>query len=204
MTAPADPLTIKETQRLEELEFVIRAGWKSFIQVGEALNEIKESRLYRKTHPNFEAYCRDIWGWTRQRAYSLIRSIATAEVMATVGVTVANERQARILQPVAREVARTPAPQRTPETLQQARAVVQARISDQMNAAASKAVQQIKAAPPSSPVRQLRVELTCRWQPGIWKASIFIPQQEAQIIQAPTWPEFLEKLVAAFPEEARA
>lgn len=195
MTAPADPLTIKETQRLEELEFVIRAGWKTFLQVGEALNEIKESRLYRKTHPSFEEYCQDIWGWTRQRAYALIRSISTAEVMATVGVTVENERQARALRPVAIEVARTPVPQRTPQTLQQAREVVQTRADTRARVETT-----IRAAlPPAAPKK---VEFVFRLEGGRWKGAVFIAQQP-QHIEAATLPELMEKIQAALPQEAR-
>jgi hypothetical protein len=38
-----------DTHRLEELETVIRQGLKAFTEVGNALMEIRASKLYRKT-----------------------------------------------------------------------------------------------------------------------------------------------------------
>jgi len=44
--------------RLAELETVIERGLATFVEVGEALLEIRDSRLYRIEHETFEAYCR--------------------------------------------------------------------------------------------------------------------------------------------------
>ena len=30
-------------------------------------------RLYERTHETFEAYCRERWGWSRQRGWSQLR-----------------------------------------------------------------------------------------------------------------------------------
>lgn len=69
--------------RLSELETVIDRGRKSFIEVGQALAEIRESRLYRKTHTSFDDYCRERWGFSRQRSYQLIEAANVVEGMST-------------------------------------------------------------------------------------------------------------------------
>lgn len=58
--------------RLTELETVIEHGLQTFVDVGTALMEIRDSRLYRDSHGTFEDYCRERWGLKRQRAYELI------------------------------------------------------------------------------------------------------------------------------------
>lgn len=60
------------TTRLTELETVIEHGLQTFVDVGTALMEIRDSRLYRDSHGTFEEYCRERWGLKRQRAYELI------------------------------------------------------------------------------------------------------------------------------------
>ena len=58
--------------RLNELEEIIKDGLEKFVLVGEALQEIKNEKLY--AHETFEAYCREIWHFGESRAYQLIRS----------------------------------------------------------------------------------------------------------------------------------
>lgn len=48
-------LTQADTERLKELESVIERGTKTFIEVGYALAEIRDQRLYRQTHATFES-----------------------------------------------------------------------------------------------------------------------------------------------------
>lgn len=67
-------LLIIEEERLGELESVIERGLKTFVDVGMALLEIRDSRLYREDYSTFEDYCRDRWGFTRMRASQLIAS----------------------------------------------------------------------------------------------------------------------------------
>lgn len=90
-------LSLIEVQRLEVLESVIEAGMQTFVHVGNALLEIRDSRLYRTSHGTFEDYCREKWRFTRMRASQLI---AAAEVVGNVnhGLQLpATERQARPL-----------------------------------------------------------------------------------------------------------
>ena len=75
------PLTAPEVDRLAELEAVIRAGLETFIDVGTALSEIKEQRLYRATHRSFEAYCDEKWQLGRSHAYRLVEAAQTVRVL---------------------------------------------------------------------------------------------------------------------------
>jgi hypothetical protein len=67
-------LRMRDDERLTELEKVIEKGKKTFVEVGMALAEIRDSRLYRREYGGFEEYCRKKWGWTRQHAYRLIEA----------------------------------------------------------------------------------------------------------------------------------
>jgi hypothetical protein len=91
-------LARSETTRLVELECVIEQGIATFIAVGNALSEIRESRLYRETHATFEDYCLERWKFTGRRGRQLI---AAAEIGTVVPVE--NEAQARELIPLLRE-----------------------------------------------------------------------------------------------------
>lgn len=90
---------VTTTARLTELEAVIERGRAVFVEVGEALLEIRDHRLYRPDYPTFDAYCRERWGWSRVHAY---RQIAAARVaaMLPMGNSPATERQARELVPL--------------------------------------------------------------------------------------------------------
>ncbi len=95
--APA-ALTPDEGQRLADCEAVIERGLNTFVDVGNALAEIRDSRLYRLSHGTFEEYCRDRWGFARNYANKMI---AAAEVVTGLGTIVptlpATESQARPL-----------------------------------------------------------------------------------------------------------
>jgi hypothetical protein len=87
-------LTPTEANCLSILESTIETGKKAFEAVGIALASIRDDRLYRQTHDTFEDYCRDKWGWSRQRAHQLIDA-ASLSTMVDNGPT--SERQARPL-----------------------------------------------------------------------------------------------------------
>lgn len=90
-----------DAHRLAVLEETVAAGMQTFVEVGTALAEIRDSRLYRAEHATFEDYCERRWSLRRSRAYQLID--AAAVVVSTMVDTVpelpapANERQAREL-----------------------------------------------------------------------------------------------------------
>ena len=81
-----DALTVTEQSKLDALEKVIEKNLLSFIKVGNALLQIRESRLYRKTHEAFEDYCRDRWEMTHQHADSLIGSANVITHLTPIGV----------------------------------------------------------------------------------------------------------------------
>jgi len=76
------------SKRLIELEEVIDRGRRSFIEVGLALMEIRDSRLYKERgYPSFDDYCRDHWGFRRSYAHDLIQSArAVAELPKVSGI----------------------------------------------------------------------------------------------------------------------
>ena len=88
----------KEKERLQSLEESIHKNLKAFNQVGMALVEIRDSRLYRETHNTFEEYCRDRWDMGRSRVYQLIDSASVQNNLSTtVDILPEHERQARPL-----------------------------------------------------------------------------------------------------------
>ena len=48
--APTQALATTEATRLAELEATVAAGLRTFVEVGEALREIRDQRLYRADH----------------------------------------------------------------------------------------------------------------------------------------------------------
>lgn len=111
-TAISQELTLADRARRQELEATISRGWRTFIQVGEALEEIRAKRLYREDFTTFEEYCQKVWSWSRQRAYQMMDGAKTARTLEEVGVQVSSEKQARELKPVAQAVAAAPVAQR--------------------------------------------------------------------------------------------
>jgi hypothetical protein len=102
VTAPT--LTPSERRHLSALEKRIERGLQTFKEVGAALMEVRDSRLYREDWPSFEAYCQARWQMERQRAYQLIGAVEVVEALpeATRNL-VRNEATARELVPIMRE-----------------------------------------------------------------------------------------------------
>ncbi len=87
-----------ERVKLENFEETIQAGLKSFVDVGRALMEIRDGRLYRDTHGTFEDYCQDRWQLKRAHAYRLIDSAEVVDNLSPIGdILPATESQARPL-----------------------------------------------------------------------------------------------------------
>lgn len=68
-------LTNVEVNRLESLEEMISRGAKAFFEVGIALTEIRESRLYRAQYDTFEQYCLERWNFTAARGRQLMGAV---------------------------------------------------------------------------------------------------------------------------------
>lgn len=96
----AELLTGVDRGRLADLEAVVERGLGTFVEVGQALMDIRDSRLYRETHETFESYCRERWEFTRQRAHQLIEASAVSNMLDRPP---ANARQAAELAPLLRE-----------------------------------------------------------------------------------------------------
>jgi hypothetical protein len=87
----------KAEQRLfQRLEDAVERGKGAFIDVADALLEIRQKRLHRQTHPNWEDYCRARWGFGRAYANMIIRAGAFAKECQAQGLPVpATEFEAR-------------------------------------------------------------------------------------------------------------
>ncbi|MCL1466402.1 MICOS complex subunit MIC60 [Argonema galeatum] len=91
-------LDTTERLRLEELEAIVQQGLQTFYEVGKALDEIRENKLYRETHKTFEDYCQEKWGIARQTANRFIGAARVMENLEPMGSkNPTNERQVRPL-----------------------------------------------------------------------------------------------------------
>jgi hypothetical protein len=71
-------LSLVEQSRLVELEAVVERGLQTFVDVGLALTEIRDGRLYRETHATFEEYLERRWEMARRTAYKYIEAAGVA------------------------------------------------------------------------------------------------------------------------------
>lgn len=93
-----EPLTLPESNRLIELERKIELGLQTFVEVGEALLEIRDSRLYKIEHSTFEEYCREKWSMSDRQARHLISASSVTTNLSKTGTIVPKvESQARPL-----------------------------------------------------------------------------------------------------------
>jgi len=68
------PLPADEATRLSYCEQTIALGLRNFVDVGTALLEIQQHRLYRATHANFAIYCQERWGMGKGYAYRVMEA----------------------------------------------------------------------------------------------------------------------------------
>lgn len=93
-------LTTIEQQDLERCEAVIERGLQTFYEVGMALLEIRERRLYKQDYTSFEVYCRERWNFSGGHAYSLMDSATVITNLSSIDETFdlpANREQLRPL-----------------------------------------------------------------------------------------------------------
>src|SRR5262245_29388958 len=80
------------TERLKALEAIIEHGLQTFVEVGAALFEIREQRLYREQgFTTFEEYCRKRWQWSKTHANRQIQAAEVAHNLTPIGVIPKNE-----------------------------------------------------------------------------------------------------------------
>ena len=75
-----------ELTRLAELEGVVDRGLHTFVEVGHALLEIREKKLYRQSHATFVAYCRERFGFSDSRGRQLIAAAKTVTAVTEMGL----------------------------------------------------------------------------------------------------------------------
>jgi len=103
---PKPALSLSEQTELDELEKVIKGGWKTFLEVGVALAHVRDKGLYKGKYANFEDYWRIELGFSRSYAYNLIGSAEVNKQLSSIeDITVKplNEAQLRELIPVPEE-----------------------------------------------------------------------------------------------------
>lgn len=88
---------ITQQSKLEGLERVIESGLQTFIEVGSALKEIRDLKLYRESHKSFEEYCRERWGMGKAYAHRLIGASEVVGNLSPMGDIPKSERQCRPL-----------------------------------------------------------------------------------------------------------
>jgi hypothetical protein len=93
------PLSAEQQAVFAALETVVERGLRDFIDVGNALAQIRDERLYTDKFANFEAYSRVRWGFSRSYADRVIEAAQTA-TMLPMGIKPATERVARELRPL--------------------------------------------------------------------------------------------------------
>ena len=71
----SEELSVIEQDELQRLEAVIAKGLETFFEVGCALLDIREKRLYRQSHPTFADYCRGRWNLSASYSHRLIDSV---------------------------------------------------------------------------------------------------------------------------------
>lgn len=89
-------------KRLEELEGTVRVGLSSFMAVGMALIEIRETKGYRlRGHRFFKDYCQEVFGFTARHGRRMMQSARVAKaVKAATGEWIDTESAALALIPV--------------------------------------------------------------------------------------------------------
>jgi len=94
-------LTTDEKNRLKNLEGQIEAAVEMIKSIGDALLEIRDSRLYRQEFSTFDQYCLARWSISRPRAYQLIdMSKLAGQIGARIRYTSITEAHVRELKRV--------------------------------------------------------------------------------------------------------
>ncbi|HPV10600.1 MAG TPA: hypothetical protein PKW83_07980 [Verrucomicrobiota bacterium] len=106
MTNHTRVMNVHEARRLAELEKMIARGKQTFVEVGLALAEIRDLRLYKGEYSSFREYCQKKWGWEKRYTnYVIAGAEAVRSLPEKVGTAVPTLAAAR-------ELARVPTAQR--------------------------------------------------------------------------------------------
>jgi hypothetical protein len=86
-----------QPSRLSQCEVVIEKGMNTFVEVGLALLEIRDDRLYKEQYSTFEEYLERRWGMSRSYAHRLIDAAQVASNLLPIGNKPISESQIRSL-----------------------------------------------------------------------------------------------------------
>ena len=87
-------LSSSEQSRLTVLERTVEEGLATFVEIGIALAEIRDRRLYRAAYRTFESYCRQRWALAASRARQLmlaaevVKNLKDADTTSAKSVTI--------------------------------------------------------------------------------------------------------------------
>lgn len=99
-----DGLSEIERSELLSAETQINKGLQSFFEIGSALRQIQENKLYRADYSSFEEYLEIRWGMSREQGYRDIAAAKVAQNLLPIGNTPPTaESQIRLLAPLDKE-----------------------------------------------------------------------------------------------------
>ena len=99
-----EELKTNEKQELQKHETTIKKGLNTFVEVGQALLEIRDKKLYRIEYNTFEQYCQDKWHFTRMRVSQLINASVVIQNVNNCLQKPTTESQVRPLTPLEPEI----------------------------------------------------------------------------------------------------
>jgi hypothetical protein len=82
---------IANVDRLRDLEDIITRGMMTFQEVGYALMEIRDQKLWKPFFASFDDYCWDRWKYGAKQGNNMIRAAKTAEVVPVKNEAIARE-----------------------------------------------------------------------------------------------------------------
>ncbi len=92
-----DQISFGYRAELTRCETIIERGLNTFIEVGNALLEIRDNHLYKDTHKTFEDYCKERWSMNRRYANRLIEASEIVMSLGPIGPKPTHESQVRSL-----------------------------------------------------------------------------------------------------------
>lgn len=103
MTKALFKLDDSQAVRKAELEKIIGDGIQTFREVGEALSEVRNGKLYADEFETFEEYLKEKWQIGRSQGFRLIDAASVARNVSPVGdisKIIPSERVARVIAPL--------------------------------------------------------------------------------------------------------
>ncbi len=103
MLVPTDT-RVAPSDRLVHLEAIIEKGLRPFVEIGAALKEINDNRLWSPEYDSFDAYCHGRWNFHRRTGYSLITAasvfrMVSSEVQAPAQISYSHAAEMVTLKP---------------------------------------------------------------------------------------------------------